>query len=281
MYSINCKPPPRARCRRYFNCPANHAHLASIVNPPDARAVRGRMPRTNARADNLNICSGNARNTRGCGGESGGRPAQRQADRSGRDHRRRPAHRPQHGAARRLGEEPFSADLKSPVHIQRAVAAADLPSPPLAEASDRRIVQRHLRIHSEQFPIRMAKTQTKLRFLAGHHADIKAAGRGERGEAEHRVAADAFGRSDGRVPFEVHQAIVNRTVRESLAPPAANRRQARIRLQFRRPRAGQDGRTSQSPSTNWTYFTCGAISVSRSTPAFLARAALKGRRRRG
>ena len=80
----------------------------------------------------------------------------------------------------------------------------------------------HFGVDAPDFPAGVAKAQAEFGFFAGHDGGIKRADLPEGGDFHHGIAAAAFGGTDGGVPFEIDELIINGTVGVQFPAASAN-----------------------------------------------------------
>ena len=91
----------------------------------------------------------------------------------------------------------------------------------------------HLGIDPQQDPPSSTKAQAELSVLADLHGGVESADRAERIRADHRIPVCAVDLADWKVPVDVCQAVVDRSLRESLATAAGDECKVRALLQHR------------------------------------------------
>ena len=111
--------------------------------------------------------------------------------------------------------------------MARALAAA----PPLPEPRQRRIVPRHLGVEPPDFPSRLPQPDAQLRLFSGDQGVIVPAYVLQRLKPHQRIAATGLRLTHRRIPFRVDQGIIDRRLRETLPPPAADDGDIRAVLQ--------------------------------------------------
>ena len=103
---------------------------------------------------------------------------------------------------------------------RESIAAAHVPSPPLAEPRHGGVMQRHLRLDPPDRPAGPAQPDAELGFFAGNEIVAVAPDAPQGIRPHHHVAAAGARRAARHVPFGVADAIVDRTVRVALAAAA-------------------------------------------------------------
>src|SRR5262245_45554610 len=84
----------------------------------------------------------------------------------GQNHARGPAYRPEAGGPDQVGEEGFASARGTRMDVGSAVAAADLPLPPLREVMHGGIVPNHVGVDASDLPPVAAKAGAHLRLFS-------------------------------------------------------------------------------------------------------------------
>src|SRR5690348_12186421 len=103
-----------------------------------------------------------------------------------------------------------------------SIAASYRAHPPLAKAQHRGIVSRHLVVDPPDLPAAIAQPEAELRLLSRHELRLKSSEFGEGARPHERVSATARDFANWRVPLDLAQPIINRSIRVLLAPPSTN-----------------------------------------------------------
>ena len=112
--------------------------------------------------------------------------------------------------------------------LGKGVARAARPLPPLPEAMQRDIMDRHLARDALDQPVPAPHAQAKVGLLAGDEVLGIAARLDERADAEHGVAPTGLSPAHGNVPLIVAHHVVSARLRVALASTAENNRQLRV-----------------------------------------------------
>ena len=91
-------------------------------------------------------------------------------------------------------------------------------APPLAEAVDVGIVERHLGIDAPDRPAPASKPEAELGLFPRDERGVVAAHFVKRRDPHQRVAAAGLRLADGRIPFGIDQTIVDRRLGKAFAP---------------------------------------------------------------
>src|SRR5262245_57799532 len=115
-----------------------------------------------------------------------------------------------------------------PGSLSGCVTRPHLARPPLREAVDRRIVNRHFGFEAENPPSPLPEAEAQLRLLASDERREEAADLAQGIDAQHCVAAAAIDESRGCLPFEVAKPVVDRPTRIALAQAPADHGDLRV-----------------------------------------------------